>query len=328
MSIYVNRSLMSDEMTAEYERSNIRAMAMTICAHAGLEVSRYVSNGSREIVSLSTSSGLVPIVVHYRCGDSEYVVYGNSHAMKPNVIGDTELVTSKNLRYVMKAITSNKNCAGRFDSFVNTANNAINDVLANLRQHYIKANLPKQRDFYMDLTREQQDWAARLALGTAQAVGVPKEHLERIQSLCDFLEQREAVAAAYSNKTFDLFGCNKWVVGLKRNDVTPRNVIVGAIDGQVMVKKILGNDDETLYTVRPFRTYMTLNDIPDEIRAPLLSRLTLCNVAREGADASTDVNKLIPQFKYHAYEDVGAVAWRHSSDYYDDDAVQWFMCDM
>lgn len=336
MSIYVYRSLMSDQMLADYERSSIRALAMSVCAYAGLQVSHFtkpIDKRSSEYVNLSTPNGFVAIALAY--GDGEYSVYGCPNPASLRMTGYIEsyqhLVTSKNLRYVMKAITSGKKSKGQFDTCVTSAANYHEAGLLFLRAQYRKVSQPKKRDFYLDLSREDQNWAARLALGSAQVVGVPEANLDKIRKLCDFLEQEESNKQAYISKTKDLFACSKWVVGLHQNMY--RAITVGAIDGTHIYEHLIDfMKDQDLASVtpviRPFRTYLGFDALPDEIRASLMSRLTMCNVAREGGDASSDPLLLIPRWKYHAYEETGSFSWRNSSDYVDDQSVQWFMCDM
>jgi hypothetical protein len=235
-----------------------------------------------------------------------------------NEVGRNTEIRSKRVPYICSRIAKKKGQLGAMISLESDrveAHSAVKSMFGRMANHFTRTR-KTPHEFTIDIHLPVHLFIEMLDVVQGRKASMPNaDELDRVSNVAS--RRINNIRAAVQDFR-DLFGREKWVV-IDRNYDKPDSragYIVGAVNLEKIADKYTGirsawstTDFTEMQTVVPFKFYSSFDDIPTEIRKPLLVSMMMAKVAQPHYYPNVgnqEVRKLLPTAEFHD-SDTGSI---------------------
>ena len=205
----------------------------------------------------------------------------------PHLSVTTELVATKNSRYLMQALSNPSKDANRtLKDAVKYAKSRMNARLETIAYNFSK---DKPHEDLPPTPPNVVEWLMQSFYGSVQKVTTPDHILHKIESVKKFCADRDTKMTAFIARCEQMFNRPKWIIFYRFNKGMSglTDVSVGVLDGQKICHSIkrhssrsISLSDNDLF-IEPMKLSKGFENIDPNIRDAVMGKLTMMKMLRD-----------------------------------------------
>jgi hypothetical protein len=204
------------------------------------------------------------------------------------------LVTSKNIKYALRAIQNKEKDAGySFDNAMESARSAYTHILSNLALRWTQYNGSFPR-IDTSFTQSQMRNVLDVYFGRAQVLDIPATVTHKLQQIDQSFNALRDAITQYEKSTDDMFNKEKWFLIYRKarsaGDKAPTQLMISAFHGKQLqtncIERGLNGSADRLSSIEwtvPPTMYYGYHDIPADIVDKVMARLTMMRRLRDAS---------------------------------------------